>query len=196
MPWVTHPHRLKLMCNLLHGVESNQVGAASSSHIDLRSKPRSHVRREVRIMTSVGLRRSLIAFVAFIGLALMPYPAWAQRGGGGGHKYGGHGGGSHGGGGGGFPGRGGSYGGGGYRGGGGYYGGGGYRGGAYGGARSYGGGGSRSSSGGGNRYSGGSEAGRNPVRPEIGRRRTFVPQSTMASGIRSATPVVPPVPRV
>lgn len=35
-----------------------------------------------------------------------------------------------------------------------------------------------------------------PVRPEIGRRRTFVPQSTMASGIRSATPVVPPVPRV
>lgn len=35
-----------------------------------------------------------------------------------------------------------------------------------------------------------------PVRPEIGRRRTFVPQSTMASGIRSATPVVPLVPRV
>ena len=92
---------------------------------------------------------------------------------------------------------GGSYGGGGYRGGGGYYGGGGYRGGAYGGARSYG---------------GGVEVGSSveeeiatqeglkraaiPVRPEIGRRRIFVPQSTMASGIRSATPVVPPVPRV
>jgi hypothetical protein len=30
------------------------------------------------------------------------------------------------------------------------------------------------------------------ARPEIGR-RTFVPQSTMASGIRSATPVVPHV---
>jgi len=35
-----------------------------------------------------------------------------------------------------------------------------------------------------------------PVRPEIGRRQTFAPQSTMASGIRSATPVVPLVPRV
>ena len=35
-----------------------------------------------------------------------------------------------------------------------------------------------------------------PVRPEIGHRRIIVPQSTMASGIRSATPVVPLVPRV
>ncbi len=141
-------------------------------------------------MTSVGLRRSLIAFVAFIGLALMPDPAWAQRGGGGGHGGGGGGGGSHGGGGGGFHGGGGSYGGGGYRGGGGYYGGGGYR-------------------GGGMAARGlmaaeevapqveaeiatqeGLKRAAIPVRPEIGRRRTFVPQSTMASGIRSATPVV------
>jgi hypothetical protein len=35
-----------------------------------------------------------------------------------------------------------------------------------------------------------------PVRPEIGHRRIIVPQSTMASGIRSATPVVQLVPRV
>ncbi|HLM80803.1 MAG TPA: hypothetical protein VK302_09225 [Terriglobales bacterium] len=39
-----------------------------------------------------------------------------------------------------------------------------------------------------------------PARPERGRqeisRRIIIPQSTMASGIRSATPVVPLVPRV
>jgi hypothetical protein len=39
-----------------------------------------------------------------------------------------------------------------------------------------------------------------PARPELGRqeisRRIIIPQSTMASGIRSATPVVPLVPRV
>lgn len=34
------------------------------------------------------------------------------------------------------------------------------------------------------------------VCPEIGRRRTFALQSTMANGIRSATPVVQPVLRV
>lgn len=35
-----------------------------------------------------------------------------------------------------------------------------------------------------------------PVRPQIGRRQAFLAQSTMASGIRSATPVVRLVPRV
>ena len=47
-------------------------------------------------MSRFGLLRSLIAFVVFIGLALTPDPAFAQRGGGG-HGGGGGGGGSHGG---------------------------------------------------------------------------------------------------
>jgi hypothetical protein len=60
-------------------------------------------------MSPSGLRKSLVAFVAFIGLVLIPIPSFAQHGGGGGHSGGGGGGGFHG-----------SAGGGGFHGGGGY----------------------------------------------------------------------------
>ena len=147
-------------------------------------------------MTRIGLLRSLIGFVVFVGLALTPDPALAQRGGGGGHGGGGGGGGFHGGGGGGFHG-GGGYGGGGYRGGGGYYGGGGLdlvaaevivaagmaaRGLMV--AEEV------------ATPAAGLKLAAVRVCPEIGRRRTFALQSTMANGIRSATPVVQPVLRV
>ncbi|MGB8012727.1 MAG: hypothetical protein WCF68_14020 [Terriglobales bacterium] len=83
-------------------------------------------------MSSSSLRSSLIAFVAFAGLALAPVQAFAQHGGGG--HGGGGGGGSHASGGGGFHGSGGSA-------GGSYHGGGEWRGGgSYQGGRSYGGG--------------------------------------------------------
>jgi hypothetical protein len=71
-------------------------------------------------MNRFGLRGSLIAFTALVGLALTPSFAFAQHGGGGGHS---------GGGGGGFHGGGGSY------GGGSFHGGGSYGGGSYGGSR-------------------------------------------------------------
>jgi len=79
-------------------------------------------------MSTFGPVRSLLAFVAFIGLALTPIAAFAQHGGGSGSHAGGGGGGFHGGGsGGGFHGGGGSYGGARSIGGGGYHEGGGSR---------------------------------------------------------------------
>ena len=79
---------------------------------------RQIVTGEVQVMNRFGLRGSLVAFTALLGLVLIPGFAFAQHGGGGGHSGGGGGGGFHGG--------GGSYGGGSFHGG--SYGGGSYRG--------------------------------------------------------------------
>src|SRR3981081_3248691 len=112
-------------------VESHEV-ERRHFHSRLSRKCAPRFEREVLIMSTFGLRTSLIAFAAFIGLALTTNPAFAQYGGGGqrgggGSSHGGSGGGFHGGGGGGFHGGGGGgfHGGGGsFHGGGGPYGGG------------------------------------------------------------------------
>src|SRR5258708_35964763 len=69
-------------------VESHKVERRHFHNRLLSRKCAPRFEGEVQIMSTFGLRRSLIAFAAFIGLALTTNPAFAQHGSGG-HSGGG-----------------------------------------------------------------------------------------------------------